>query len=103
MHWGHIAGARNEPWKLFAKKTKNFLNAMADGMRAALEWADKEKFPIDEDSLEDLRWDEKETANKKLYDWLMLTCNGEAQNVVEVCKGNGFEAWRLLVKRFCAT
>ena len=40
---GTFSGLRNEQWNPFAKKMKNYLNGIADGMRDALNWAEKER------------------------------------------------------------
>ena len=45
-------------------------------------------------------WDKAEEANTKLWDFLTLTCTDDALVVVESAKESGFEAWRLLHKRY---
>ena len=56
MHPGTFAGKASESFKNWSKKLKAFCNGRKDGFRLALETAERETQPIDQDTL---RWHER--------------------------------------------
>ena len=97
---GKFAGAKTESWKQWAKKVKIYCNSQKDGFRRALESIElNPDAAVDQRVLSDLNWEHTNTANSKLADFLHMYCAEDALRIVEGCPDQGFEAWRLLVKR----
>ena len=78
---------------------KGFCNAKRAGFRIAFESAEKCQ-AVDDMVFQGWDWEYGAEANKKLYNLLVLLCNGEAITIVEQNPDNGFEGWRKLCKRF---
>ena len=93
-------GTMSESYKQWAKKVKAFCNSRKPGFRKALEWAELESVPINDDSLTVLTWAPAETANAKLYDMLVMHLADDPLILVENHPGQGFEAWRALSRRY---
>ena len=100
MDPGTFSGSATESWRQWAKRMKAFCNARSPGFRAALDWAEAETVPINEDSLKVLSWAPASKANSKLYDLLIMKLADDPLIQVENHLGNGFEAWRSLANRF---
>ena len=91
-------------FKTWSKKLKAHCNGRHAGFRRALQWAESMREPL---TLQDLQaysttFPQLEDANTKLFDFLVGTCELEAQSIVEGSAGieQGFEAWRRLTKKF---
>ena len=93
-------GRRNEPFKPWARKMKAYCNAKRGGFRAALTWAEGQTGEITD--LSGMAWDQAQVADAKLHDFLLMVLGEDAQILVETpdLECRGFEAWRLLVKRY---
>ena len=97
---GKFAGAKTESWKQWAKKVKIYCNSQKDCFRRGLESIElNPDAAVDQRVLSDLNWEHTNTANSKLADFLHMYCAEDALRIVEGCPDQGFEAWRLLVKR----
>ena len=61
-----------------------------------------EDVPVDQRLLLDLNlnWEHGVLADGRLSDFLQTYCHEDALRLVESCPENGFEAWRLLKKRY---
>ncbi len=88
-----------EAYKPWAKKVKAYCNGVVRGFRQALEWAERQNMPIDDDELNSTNWRWVSEANQELYDLLMNLTSEEAQTIVELAPNQGFEAWRTLFRR----
>ena len=101
-----FGGTISELYKPWAKKAKAYCNAKCQGFRKAMEWAEARMMSIGSDPssvLSQLNWEQAETADAKLYDFLCTITTGEALIIVEGTKDQGFDAWRLLHKRYAPT
>jgi hypothetical protein len=87
-------------------KLGNFLEGIMSGMREALEWAQDQDIMIESDKLEQVEviippGADAKDAGRQLYAVLAQLCEGEALDLVQnVESANGWEAWRVLAKRF---
>ena len=100
---GFFSGAKTDNFRVWAKKVKVFLNTKKEGFKKNLENIEKdEDVPVDQRLLSDLNlnWEHGVLANGRLSDFLQTYCNEDALRLVESCPENGFEAWRLLKKRY---
>ena len=95
-----FSGHASESYKQWAKKVKAFCNARKPGFRKALDWAELETVPIDEESLGVLSWAPAVVADQKLYDMLVMHLSDDPLILVENHQGRGFEAWRSLSRRY---
>ena len=57
---------------MWSKKIKAFTNATLDGIRVALEWAERETEPITGTYIEHYDWEPAEIANGRIYDMLVI-------------------------------
>ena len=100
---GIFSGAKTDNFRVWAKKVKVFLNTKKEGFKKILETIEKdEDAPVDQRLLSDLNlnWEHGVLANGRLSDFLQTYCHEDALRLVESCPENGFEAWRLLKKRY---
>ena len=93
-------GRRNDAFKPWARKLKAYCNAKRHGFRKALEWAESQTQEITD--LGPMQWDQAIVADAKLHDFLLMMLGRDALILVETpdLESRGFEAWRLLVKRY---
>ena len=93
-------GRRNDAFKPWARKLKAYCNAKRHGFRKALEWADAQTHEITD--LGPMQWDQAIVADAKLHDFLLMMLGEDALILVETpdLESRGFEAWRLLMKRY---
>ena len=94
-----FTGAKDESYKSWAKKLKTYCNARKDGFRKALEWCEKEEHVVDMDIMQ-ASWDWARTGDTKFHVLLMNITTDDALLIVESVPDRGFEAWRLLSKRY---
>ena len=94
-----FTGAKDDSYKSWAKKLKTYCNVRKEGFRAALEWCEKEENPVDLDVMQG-SWDWAKTGNAKFHDLLMNITSNDALLIVESVPERGFEAWRLLSRRY---
>ena len=95
----NFTGAKDENYKSWAKKLKTYCNAKKEGFRKALDWCGNEESAIDLDVMA-ASWDWARTGNSKFHDLLMNITTDDALLVVESVPDRGFEAWRLLRRRY---
>ena len=95
-----FAGKESENIKTWARRIKGYCNGKTKGFKTALEWAEIQTMPIDDDDLLTMNWEPAVEANDELYEYLTLVTSDDALTLVEKFKDNGFEAWRQLMKRY---
>ena len=93
-------GKREESWKRWSRRFCTYLNAKKEGFRMALEWSETADFEINGTTVTRMGWDQATVANSKLYDRLLMVTGDDALVLVEQYRGQGFEAWRQLSKRY---
>ena len=96
----NFKGRRTDAFKPWARKLKAYCNAKRQGFRKALEWAENQQQEITD--LSGMAWDHAIAADAKLHDFLLMVLQEDAQILVDTpaLETRGFEAWRLLVKRY---
>ena len=95
-----FTGAKAEAYRPWAKKVKAYVNSKKAGFREQLESAERHKAVIDSVALQLSSWSDAEVANSALYDMLVSITQGDAQDLVELTPGMGFDAWRWLHERY---
>ena len=95
-----FSGRRDESWKSWSRQFETYCNVRKEGMKQALEWAEKQEANIDAAALQSMQWASANMANTRLYDFLFLLCQSDAHILVERHDGMGFEAWRQLARRY---
>ena len=101
-------------WREWRGKMTAYLYASDPGAETSLKWVEAQSGPITDTLIADQtvdgegRCSEKEyqagqALNKKLYLILSDTCKGEPYRMVESAGfGHGFEAWRVLMRRYAS-
>ena len=98
---GKFGGGKTESFKVWAEKVRIFCNAQRSGFRKALESVElNEDVPVSQSTLAGMIWEHADTANQKLSDFLHAFTTDDALGIVEGHPEQGFEAWRLLKKRY---
>jgi len=99
-----FSGLRAEAWKPWARKFKAYCNGKAGGFRSALEWAELQQTPL-LGNFSGCPWNQVQTADAKLHDFLCATLGGEAGLLAETpgLEGQGFETWRRLTAKYAPT
>ena len=87
-------------YRLWVKKIEAYTNSKRNRFREELEQAEKTKSVIDDIAVRQNPWQEAIAANGALYDMLVSVTQGDAQELVEMSPGQGFDAWRRLHERY---
>ena len=95
-----FSGARDQEFKPWRKRFLTYANLQVPGFRAALEWSEKRESEVTPQDLAGLGWARAAEADPALWDFLSLMTSEDALAIVEKVKTQGFEAWRLIHKRF---
>jgi hypothetical protein len=72
-----FSGLRAQAWKPWARKFKAYCNGKSQGFRSALEWAELRQTPL-LGNFSGCPWNQVQTADAKLHDFLCATLGGEA-------------------------
>ena len=95
-----FSGTRDQDFKPWRKRFLTYANLQVPGFRAALEWVEKRETEITDATISELGWVRSGEASPALWDFLSLMTSEDALAIVEKVKTRGFEAWRLIHKRF---
>ena len=93
-------GRRSESFKPWKKKFEAYCNSKRSGFRAALDWAAKQKAPIQDPGQSG--WEFAVAAAPKLQDFLLQILQEDALMVIDKPElvDQGFESWRILVAQY---
>ena len=93
-------GGPRENFAPWARKVRNYLNAHLYGLRALLLQVETSNVAVSDDHINSLEIPNPSQVSNGIHTFLIGCTEGAPNTIVDNAMGNGFEAWRRLVREY---